>query len=267
MLGVAEWVVLGSWLGEPDVTSISTELSGLEGLSDVFLYDDGTTCSVDEPRSYNSELICALKIHRFDFHEPTLLHLREKVLVKQPTGLLVERAVDRDNIALRQHILEALNTTAADLLLSFGAEGLVIVVEELFAVEWLQPAEDTLADTADSNCSNDLSFKIELVLGYSSHVPFPCCHHLVCRDEVTDKGKDGHDNVLGDGDHVAASHLSDGNTAVGCVGSIEVDVVRSNTCCNSKLEVLGFGQSFCGKVTGVESGDALSELTDRFVMT
>lgn len=83
----------------------------------------------------------------------------------------------------------------------------------------------------------------------------------MCGDEITDKGKDGHDNVLSDGDHVAASDLSDGNTAVGCVRSIKVDMVRSDTSGDGNLEVLGLGQSFRVEVTGVESSYTLLELT------
>jgi hypothetical protein len=49
VLGVAEWVVLGCWLREPDVSSVTAEVAGLEGLSDVFLDDDGTSGGVDEP--------------------------------------------------------------------------------------------------------------------------------------------------------------------------------------------------------------------------
>lgn len=49
VLGGAERVVLGGGLGEPDVTSVTAELAGLEGFGDVLLDDDGTTGGVDEP--------------------------------------------------------------------------------------------------------------------------------------------------------------------------------------------------------------------------
>jgi hypothetical protein len=71
-------------------------------------------------------------------------------------------------------------------------------------------------------------------------------------DEVADEGQDGHDDVLGDGDDVGASNLGDSNTAVGLVRGIEVDVVRSNTSSNGKLQVLSLGQTLGGKVTWVE---------------
>jgi len=51
VLGVAERVVLGCWLREPDVTAVAAKVAALEGLGDVFLDDDGATCSVNEPRA------------------------------------------------------------------------------------------------------------------------------------------------------------------------------------------------------------------------
>ena len=44
-------VVLGRGLHVPDITSVSAELAALERLSDGVLVADGTTSSVDEPRT------------------------------------------------------------------------------------------------------------------------------------------------------------------------------------------------------------------------
>jgi len=60
--------------------------------------------------------------------------------------------------------------------------------------------------------------------------------------------------VLSDGDDVGSSDLSDGNTAIGLVGSVQVDVVRTNTGGDGNLEVLGLGKTLCGEVTRVETG-------------
>ena len=49
VLGVAERVVLGCWLREPDVTSVATKVAGFQGLGDVFLDDNGAASGVDEP--------------------------------------------------------------------------------------------------------------------------------------------------------------------------------------------------------------------------
>lgn len=64
--------------------------------------------------------------------------------------------------------------------------------------------------------------------------------------------------MLGDGDDVGASDLSNGDTAVGLVGGVEVDVVRANTGSDGDLEVLGLGQALSGQVTWVETAGALS---------
>lgn len=49
VLGVAQGVVLGGGLREPNVTTVSAEMSAGESLSDVLLDDDSTTGGVDEP--------------------------------------------------------------------------------------------------------------------------------------------------------------------------------------------------------------------------
>ena len=49
VLGVAQRVVLGRGLGEPDITTVSAEVTVLEGISNVLLDDDGATGGVDEP--------------------------------------------------------------------------------------------------------------------------------------------------------------------------------------------------------------------------
>ena len=150
----------------------------------------------------------------------TLLHLGDKLLVKQTTGLLVKRAVDGNNIRLRQQLLKGINTTAANLLLDLRRQGLVIVVEKFFAVKGLETTEHTLTDTADSNGTDDLVLEIVLVLGYSSDVPVTASHLLVGWDKVADKHQDGHDDVLGDGDDIGASHFGDGDTTIGSVCSV-----------------------------------------------
>lgn len=50
-LDITERVVLGSGLREPDVTTVASQVTRLDGLGDIFLDDDGTTGGVDEPRT------------------------------------------------------------------------------------------------------------------------------------------------------------------------------------------------------------------------
>ena len=49
--GGTERVVLGRGLDVPDVTTVSTKLPRLESLGNILLDDNGTTSSVDEPRT------------------------------------------------------------------------------------------------------------------------------------------------------------------------------------------------------------------------
>ena len=237
VLSVAERVVLRSGLGEPDVTAVAAEVAGLEGLGDVLLDDDRAAGGVDEPSAG--------------------LHLGDEVLVEQAAGLLVQGAVDGDDVALGEHLLKAVDAAAADLLLDFGGQGLVIVVEELLAVEGLQAAQDALADAADGDGADDFALEVELVLGDGGDVPLAVADLVVRGDEVADQEEDGHDDVLSDGDDVGAGDFGDGDTAVGLVGGVQVDVVRADTCGDSELELLGLGQALGSQVTGVEAGMTL----------
>lgn len=238
VLGVAERVVLGSGLGEPDVTTVSAEVARLQSLGDVLLDDDSATGSVHEPS--------------------TGLHLGDEVLVEETAGLLVQGAVNSDDVALGEHLLKGVDATAANLLLDLGSQGLVVVVEELLAVEGLQAAQDTLTDTADGDGTNDLALEVELVLGDGGDVPLAVADLVVGGDEVADQEEDGHDDVLGDGDDVGAGNLGDGDTTVGLVGGIQVDVVRADTSGDGELELLGLGQTLGSEVTGVEAACLLA---------
>lgn len=59
--------------------------------------------------------------------------------------------------------------------------------------------------------------------------------------------------MLGHGHDVGARDFGDGDTAVGLVGCVEVDVVGADACRYAELEVLGFCETLGGEVTGVES--------------
>lgn len=50
-LDVTKRVVLGSGLREPDITTVASQVTRLDGLGDILLDDDGTTSGVDEPRA------------------------------------------------------------------------------------------------------------------------------------------------------------------------------------------------------------------------
>ena len=166
---------------------------------------------------------------------PTLLHLGDEILVEQTPGLLMQWAVDCDDIALTQHLLKILNSPAANFLLNLGLQWLVVEVEQLLAVKRLQSTEHTLANAANSHCADNLVFEVILVLCNSSHVPFAALDLLMGWNEVSDEKEDGHDDVLGYRDDVGAGDFGNGDTTISLVGSIQIDVVRPNTGCDSNL--------------------------------
>jgi hypothetical protein len=63
--------------------------------------------------------------------------------------------------------------------------------------------------------------------------------------------------VFSDGNNVGACDFGNRDTAVGLVGSVEVNMVRTNTCCNCNLELFGFGKAFSGEVARVEASSII----------
>jgi hypothetical protein len=185
----------------------------------------------------------------------TRLHLGDQLLVEETPGLLVERAVDGNNITLCQHLLQIRDTSATNLLLDLGLEGLVVEVQKLLAVERLETSQDTLSNPSNSDGTDNLALEIELVLGSGSDIPLTSLDLFVCGDEVADEDEDGHDDVLGDRDDVGAGDFSNGDAAIGRVRSVQVDVVGSNTSSDGKLQLLGLCETFGGEVTWVEAAN------------
>lgn len=231
-------------------------MTRLESISDILLDDDGATGSVDKPRACISS--ATVNIEGIMRHL-TLLHLADELLVEQTTRLLVKRAVDRDNVALRQHFFEVLNPSAANLLLLLRRQGLIVEVQQFLAVEWLQAAKHPFADTANSNGTNNLVLQVILVLGYGSDIPVAGSDLLVRRDEVADQDEDGHDDVLGNRDDVRAGDLCHGDAAISLVSCVQVDVVGPNASSDGKLELLCLREALCRQITRVEAGEVVSE--------
>ena len=183
----------------------------------------------------------------------TWLHLAEQLLVEETASLLVQRAVDSHNVTLPEHLLEAVHPAATNLLLHLWRERLVVEVQKLLAVKRLQSAQHTLANTDNSDGTDDLVLQIVLVLCDGGDVPVTTLDHLASWAKVADKSQDGHDDVFGDRDDIGAGDLSDGDAAVGLVCSVEVDMVGSDTSSNGNLELLRFRKALCGEVTRMEA--------------
>lgn len=175
-----------------------------------------------------------------------------EVMVKQAQRLLVQRAVDGDDVADGQHLLEALVARAANLLLGRLGQRLVVVVDEL-AVKGLEAAQDSLADAAHADGADRLALEVVLLLGDGRHIPVTALHLLVGRHKVAHQHQDGHDDVLSHGHDVAARHLGHRDAAIGLVGGVEVDVVGADASSDGELELLGLGEALGRQVARVEA--------------
>lgn len=152
-------------------------MTRLDGLGDGVLVADGTTSGVDEP--------C------------TLFKVLEKIGVDESTGTFVEGAVDGDEIALRDELLEVLDAASIDGLggswyyarqmrgggereaseLTFR-ERSIVVVEELLAVKGNQTLKDTVTDTASTDGTDDLALQVKGVASDFRDLPVTTLDHL-----------------------------------------------------------------------------------------
>jgi len=227
-------VVLGRGLHVPDVAGVAGELAARKRGGDVVLVADGTAGGVDEPRA--------------------LLKVLQELGVDEAARPLVQRAVDGDDVALRHEVLEVVDAARLDGFGSGGREGCVVVVEKLFAVEGQETLKDTVTDAASSNGADNFALQVECVPCNVGDNPVTALDHLVRRHKVPHKQEDAHDDVLGNGDDVGSRDLENLDSVVN--SGIEVDVVRSDTCGDADLEVLGLLHEFAGQVARVEgSGD------------
>jgi len=69
--------------------------------------------------------------------------------------------------------------------------------------------------------------------------------------------------MFGDRDDVGAGNFSDGNTTVGLVRGVQVNVVGSDTSGDTDLEVLRLGETLSGDVTWVEATQLLDHAGNR----
>lgn len=183
----------------------------------------------------------------------TFLHFGDQFFVEQASSLLVQRTVDGDNVALSQHFLQVVHTSASNFILNLRFEGLVIEVQQLLAVERLESSQHTLANTPNSDCTYNLVLQVIFVLRNRGDVPVSTRDLLVSWDEVANKGENSHENMLCHGYDIGASHFSDSDTTVGLVCGIKVDMVRSNAGGDGELELFSFSESFGGQVAWMEA--------------
>ena len=61
--------------------------------------------------------------------------------------------------------------------------------------------------------------------------------------------------MFSDGDDVRACDFCDGDSAIGFIAGVKIDVVGTDARCDGEFEVLGFGKAVCCKVAGMETVD------------
>lgn len=183
VLHLAPRVILERRLLRPDVSAVTSDVSRVDGVRDVFRNADGAASRVDDPGA--------------------LLHVSQRLLVDQAARSLVQGRIDCEHVKLTEELLEVLDATSADLLRGLGGKLGVVVIEELLAVERLEALQHAEADATGTERTNDLALEIVRGLGDSRNFPSAGDDLLVRRDKVADQDEDGHDDVLGDGDNVA----------------------------------------------------------------
>ena len=165
----------------------------------------------------------------------------------------MQRAINRDNIALRKHIFQLIHSPASYFFLHFWLQGLIIEIQKLFAVKGLQSPEDSLSNPAHCHCPNSLPLEVVFTLCDRRDVPITPGDLLMGRDEVADQHQNRHDHMLGHGDHVRSGDFSNSNAPVSLVGCIEIDVIRTDAGGDGELQVLGFGKALRCQVPGMEA--------------
>ena len=176
----------------------------------------------------------------------TLLHFRNQFLVEQPASLLVQRTVDGDYITLSQHLFQVIYASASNFFLNLRLERLVVKVQQLFAIKWLESSQHTFANTPDSDCAHDLVFEIVFVLCNGGDIPVSTRNLLMSGNKVANEGEDGHENMLCHGHNIGTGDFSDRDATVSFVPGIKVNVVGSNARSDGKFELLSFSESFGG---------------------
>ena len=121
------------------------------------------------------------------------------------------------------------------------------------AVEGSESSQDTFTDSSDGDGANDLVFEVVLISSNGGNVPLLVLDLPVSWNEVADKDQDCHDDVFSDRNDIGAGDFGNGDTAVGLVGGIEVDMIGTNSSCDGNLQLLGLLQALLGKVAWVES--------------
>ena len=165
----------------------------------------------------------------------------------------MQRTVDGDYITLCQHLVQVIYASASNLFLNLRLERLVVKVQQLLAVKWLESSQHAFANTPDSDRAHDLILQIVFVLRNGGDIPVSTRNLLMSWNKVANEGEDGHENMLCHGYDIGTSDFSDRDATVSFIPGIKVNMIGSNARSDGKLELLSFSESFGGQVTWVEA--------------
>ncbi len=127
-------VILGGWLWEPDIASVTGEVAILKRFGNGVAITDFAASGVDDVG--------------------TAFHVRKHVGVEQVLRFGVQRAVDGHHVTDRDHFFHGVAAVAVvdevQFLFDFLGQTVTVAVVQL-AVERMHPAQDGKADTPSSN--------------------------------------------------------------------------------------------------------------------
>ena len=151
-------MIARSGLDIPYITSISIQLSTLESSGNIILITNGTASSIDKPSAF--------------------LEVLEQISIDKSTGSFVQRAVDSDNVTLRDKFLEVGDFACSHCLGSCLWKRCIVIVKKLLAIKWDKTFKDTVTDAACADGTNDLAFKIKGIPGDFRYLPVSTFNHL-----------------------------------------------------------------------------------------
>lgn len=150
-------------------------MARLQSLLDGIAVTNGAPSSVDQPR--------------------TRLHLADEFFVEETTSLLMKRAVDGDDITLRDHVLKFLHSSSLDSLGRLSREASVIEPQKLLAIEGLQSLQDSVPDSTTAYGTDNLTLEVKGITSNFGNVPVVGLDLLVSWNKVANQKQDGHYHV------------------------------------------------------------------------
>ena len=157
----------------------------------------------------------------------------------------MERAIDRDDVADGDHVLDAVVPGDAELPLDLGREPVAVEIMQMH-VERLQAAQHRAADPPRGDGADVHALDVVGARDAIGDVPAALAHPIVRREVIAHEAEDHHHDMLGDADRVAVGHFGDGDAAVD--RGLQIDMVGADPGGQRELEILRLGDAFGGQI-------------------